>query len=116
MVLMAVPVVSPEGMQSELNDHFGMAEDFAIFDYDNGEVTGLRYVSNDSSVEGAKTNAEILVENEVKIVLAGSIGPHMLTVLFDKGIRVFKGAVGTLEDVVEDYKAGMLTEVYNVGD
>ena len=116
MVTVAVPVVSPEGMDSELNDHFGMAEDFAVFDYDNGEVTGLRFVSNDSSVEGAKTNAEILVEDDVKMVLAGYIGPHMLTVLLDSGIRVFKGAVGTLEDAIEDFKAGMLTEVHTPGE
>jgi predicted Fe-Mo cluster-binding NifX family protein len=103
-------------MKSELNEHFGMAEDFAIFDYDNGEATGLRFVSNDSSVEGAKTNAEILVNNDVKIVLAGSIGPHMLTVLLGSGLRVFKGAVGTLQDVLEDYKAGMLTEVRTPGE
>ena len=115
MVMVAVPVVS-QGMKSELNDHFGMAEDFAVFDYENGEVTGLRFVSDDSSVEGAKTNAEILVEDGVKMVLAGSIGPHMLTVLLDKGIRVFKGGVGTLADVTEDFKAGMLTEVHTPGE
>jgi predicted Fe-Mo cluster-binding NifX family protein len=39
----------------------------------------------------------------------------MLTVLLDKGVRVFKGAAGTLQDVIEDFKAGMLTEVYNAG-
>jgi predicted Fe-Mo cluster-binding NifX family protein len=103
-------------MKSELNDHFGMAEDFAIFDYDNGEVSELRFVSNDSSVEGAKTNAEILVEDGVKMVLAGSIGPHMLTVLLDSGTRVFKGAAGTLEDVIEDFKADTLTEVHTPGE
>ncbi len=116
MVLVAVPVVSPEGIKSELNDHFGMAEDFAIFEYDNGEVAGLKFVSNDSSVEGAKTNAEMLVDNDVKIALAGSIGPHMLVVLLDKGIRVYKGALGMLEDAIEDYKAGMLTEVRTPGE
>jgi predicted Fe-Mo cluster-binding NifX family protein len=116
MVTVAVPVVSPEGLQSELNDHFGMTEDFAVFDYDNGEVAGLRFVSNDSSVEGAKTNAEILVDNGVQMVLAGYIGPHMLVALLDSGIRVFKGAVGTLEDAIEDFRAGMLTEVHTPGE
>lgn len=116
MVRMAVPVVSPEGMQSEINDHFGMAEDIAVFEYDDGRVEHLRFISNDSSVEGAKTNAEVLVEHDVKIVLAGSIGPHMLTVLLGSGIRVFKGAVGALGDAIEDYKAGMLTEVRTPGE
>jgi predicted Fe-Mo cluster-binding NifX family protein len=40
----------------------------------------------------------------------------MLIVLLDKGVRVFKGAVGTLEDVIEDFKAGMLTEVHTPGE
>jgi predicted Fe-Mo cluster-binding NifX family protein len=116
MVLMAVPVFSQDGMQSELNEHFGMAEDFALFEFEDGKVGDIRYISNDSSIAGAKTNAELLVENGVKIVLAGSIGPHMLPVLLDKGVRVFRDAAGTLEDALEDYKAGMLSEVRNPGE
>lgn len=116
MVKVAVPVVEQEGMRSELSDHFGMANEFAAFEYDNGAVSDLKYISNDPSKKGAMNNGQFLAENDVKIVLAGSIGPHMLTVLFDKGIRVFKGAAGTLQDVLEDYKAGMLTEVYNAGE
>ncbi|OPY27381.1 MAG: Dinitrogenase iron-molybdenum cofactor [Methanocella sp. PtaU1.Bin125] len=116
MVRVAVPVVSPEGMRSELSDHFGMASDFAVFEYDNGEISDLRYISNDPSKKGAMNNGQFLAENGVKMVLAGSIGPHMLAVLLDRGVRVLKGAVGTLEDVLEDLKAGMLTEVYDVGD
>lgn len=116
MVKVAVPVMDPEGMQSELSDHFGMANDFAVFEYDNGVVSDLKYLSNDPSKKGAMNNGQFLADNGVKMVLAGSIGPHMLTVLLDKGVRVFKGAAGTLEDVVEDFKAGMLTEVYSTGD
>jgi predicted Fe-Mo cluster-binding NifX family protein len=116
MVKVAVPVIDPEGMRSELSDHFGMANDFAVFEYDNGVVSDLKYLSNDPSKKGAMNNGQFLADNGVKIVMAGSIGPHMLTVLLDKGVRVFKGAAGTLQDVIEDFKAGMLTEVYNAGD
>ncbi len=115
MVKVAVPVIEPEGMQSELSDHFGMANDFAVFEYENGEVSDLKYISNDPSKKGAINNGQFLADNDVRMVLAGSIGPHMLTVLLDKGVRVFKGAAGTLQDVIEDFKAGMLTEVYNAG-
>jgi predicted Fe-Mo cluster-binding NifX family protein len=116
MVKVAVPVVYPEGMESELSDHFGMAKDFAVFEYDNGEVSDLQFISNDPMKKGAKNNGEFLVDNEVKMVLAGSIGPHMLTILLDKGVRVYKNAVGTLKDVMEDFKAGMLTEVRTAGE
>jgi predicted Fe-Mo cluster-binding NifX family protein len=116
MVKVAVPVIEPEGMQSELSDHFGMANDFAVFEYDNGEVSDLKYISNDPSKKGAINNGQFLADNDVRMVLAGSIGPHMLTVLLDKGVRVFKGAAGTLQDVVEDFNAGMLTEVRTAGE
>ena len=38
----------------------------------------------------------------------------MLEDLLNSGIRVFKGAVGSVEDAIEDYKAGMLTEVHSL--
>jgi predicted Fe-Mo cluster-binding NifX family protein len=116
MVKVAVPVIEPEGMQSELSDHFGMANDFAVFEFENGKVSDLKYISNDPSKKGAINNGQFLADNDVRMVLAGSIGPHMLTVLLDKGVRVFKGAAGTLQDVIEDLKAGMLTEVHSAGD
>lgn len=103
-------------MKSELNEHFGMCEDFAVFEYEDGKEGEIRFIYNESTLEGAKTNDEFLADNGVKIVLAGHIGPHMLAGLLNSGIRVFNGAVGTLQDVIEDYKAGMLTEVRNAGE
>jgi predicted Fe-Mo cluster-binding NifX family protein len=116
MVKIAIPVTDPEGMRSELSDHFGMAKDFAVFEYSNGEISGLTFITNDPMKKGATNNGQYLVDNDVKMVLAGSIGPHMLTVLLDKGVRVYKGAAGTLQDVIEDLKAGMLTEVRTAGE
>ena len=116
MVLIAVPVVAENGMRSELNEHFGMTEDFAVFDFEAGEAKGLRFIVNDPRETGAKSNAQFLVDNGVKIVLSSWIGPHMLVELLLDGIRVFKGAAGTLGDAIEDYKAGMLTEVRDVGE
>lgn len=116
MVKIAVPVESPDGLISELSDHFGMAEDFAVFEYDRGTVAELKFIRNDQDQLERKSNAQFLNEEGVKIVLAGSIGPHMLIILLGEGIRVFKGAAGTLEDVLEDFKADMLTEVHNPGE
>ncbi|WP_424359565.1 NifB/NifX family molybdenum-iron cluster-binding protein [Methanocella sp. MCL-LM] len=117
MVKVAIPVESANGMLSELSDHFGMAEDFAVFEYDHGEVGDLRFIHNDPDRKPEpKTNAQFLADEDVKMVLAGFIGPHMLTVLLGEGIRVYKGAVGTLEDVLEDFKADMLTEVHTPGE
>ncbi len=116
MVTTAIPVVTENGLRSELNDHFGMTEDFALFDDEDGDAKGVKFISNDPRETGAKSNAQFLVEHGVKIVLSSWIGPHMLNELLAAGVRVFKGAAGTVGDVIEDYKAGMLTEVRDVGD
>ena len=117
MVKVAVPIESPNGLLSELSDHFGMAEDFAVFEYDHGNISDMKLVRNETIEKPEHvSNALFLVNEGVKIVLAGSIGPHMLTILLGEGIRVFKGATGTLEDVLEDFKADMLTEVYTPGE
>jgi len=116
MVTIAIPVVAENGLQSELNEHFGMTEDFAVFDSEDVGAKGLNFISNDPRETGAKSNAQFLVEHGVKIVLSGWIGPHMLDELLAAGVRVFKGAVGTVGDVIEDYRAGMLTEVRSPGE
>jgi len=117
MVKVAIPVESPNGLLSELNDHFGMTEDFAVFEYEHGSIMDLKFLHNDPGREPEpKSSAQFLVDEGVKIVLSGYIGPHMLSVLLGEGIRVFKGGVGTLEDILEDFKADMLTEVYTPGE
>jgi predicted Fe-Mo cluster-binding NifX family protein len=117
MVKTAIPVVTKNGLKSELNEHFGMAEDFVVFEYERGEVADLQFITNDTlKTKEPKQNAAFLVDAGVKIVLSGSIGPHMLVILLKEGVRVFKGGAGTAEDVIEDYKAGMLTEVHTPGE
>lgn len=115
MVRMAIPVDAPEGMSSEASDHFGMAQDFAVFEYSGGEVSELRFIHNSPRDPETRNNARLLADEGVKIVLAGSIGPHMISVLLAEGVRVFKDAEGTIEEVLEDYRAGMLAELHSAG-
>lgn len=110
----AIPVESPKGMDSEINDHFGMTEYFAIFEIESEEVSSFGIVKIEQSFGLTKKPSRFLKEQDVKMVLSGYIGPHMLEDLLNSGIRVFKGAVGSVEDAIEDYKAGMLTEVHSL--
>jgi predicted Fe-Mo cluster-binding NifX family protein len=111
---LGIPVVSVNGMASEVNEHFGMSEHFALLDVEGDKIEKLGFVSDDPRAH--KSPAALLAENGVNIVLAGGIGPHMIKELFDSGLRVYRGAVGDLEQTFEDYKADMLTEVRTVGE
>ncbi len=116
MTKFAIPLESDNGMASEVNEHFGMTEYFLVLEADGDKIISTGTLQDDPSAEGHKPPAEFLADNGVQIVLTGGIGPHMIQILLDRGVRIFKGAVSTAQDAWEDYKAGMLTEVRTAGD
>jgi len=106
-----VPIVSPNGLASEVNDHFGMSEYFALLEVEGDKIQNIEVIKDNPSLKERKTPAEVLADHKAGVVLAGGIGPHMIKELQDRGIRIFRGAAGTVEQAFEDYKAGMLSEV-----
>lgn len=111
-----IPIVTPNGMASEVNDHFGMSEYFVLVDIDGDTVSKPDFVENGPDLKERKTPAAFLANKGVHVVLAGGIGPHMIKELLDAGIRVYRGAVGSVEQAIEDYRAGMLSEVRTAGE
>ncbi len=111
---LGIPVVSINGMASEVNEHFGMSEHFALLDVEGDKIEKLGFVSDDPRAH--KTPAALLAENGVNIVLAGGIGPHMIKELLDAGLRVYRGAAGDVRQAIEEYRAGMLSEVRTAGE
>jgi predicted Fe-Mo cluster-binding NifX family protein len=106
-----VPIIAPNGLASEINEHFGMSEYFAMLEVEGDKIVKVDVLEDNPSLKERKTPAEVLADHGVKVVLAGGIGPHMIKELQDRGVRIFRGAAGTMEQAFEDYKAGMLSEV-----
>jgi predicted Fe-Mo cluster-binding NifX family protein len=109
-----VPIIEPNGMASEVNDHFGMSEHFAILEVEGDDIKGLEFIRESPSLKEHRTPPGLLAEHGVEVVLAGGIGPHMIEELLDKGIKIFRGAAGTIEQAFEDYKAGMLSQAKSI--
>ncbi len=106
-----VPIIAPNGLASEVNEHFGMSEYFALLEVEGDKIVKVDVLEDNPSLKERKTPAEMLAGHGVKVVLAGGIGPHMIKDLLDGGVRIFRGASGTVEQAFEDYTAGMLSEV-----
>ena len=107
----AVPITYPEGMDSEINDHFGMAEFFAIFDMEGDKVSNFEIVQNTPSSESHEPRIQFLKGKGVEAVIVGGIGQHMVMTLEKAGIGVYKGAVDTVANAIGDYNADMLTKI-----
>ncbi len=109
MTRFAVPVVSPEGLESKVSEHFARSEYFAILVADDDRIVSADVVH--CVPEDDKKKAELLADRGVDVVLAGRIGSCMVRVFMDRGIPMFSGAGGTVKQALKDYKDGKLAEV-----
>lgn len=110
MTRLAIPIGSPEGLTSKVNDHFAMSEYFAILEAENGVIISVD-VLHFNAEKDEKKAASLLADDNVEVVLAGRIGSCMMRIFQDRGVRMFSGAEGTAKEAFESYLQGTLKEV-----
>jgi predicted Fe-Mo cluster-binding NifX family protein len=107
MTRLAVPVSSPGGHM--VSDHFAMSENFAILQAEGDRIISMEFAHNDEVDD--KKAAEFVADKGVEVVLAGRIGACMTRILHERGIKIFSGAEGTVEEAYRQYAEGRLMEV-----
>ena len=110
MTRLAIPISSPEGLSSKVNDHFALSEYFAILEADGDKVLSVD-ILHITADKDEKKAPDLLADNGVEVVLAGRIGSCMMRILRDRGVRMFSGADGTVKDAFESYNKRTLSEV-----
>jgi predicted Fe-Mo cluster-binding NifX family protein len=76
-----------------------------IFDAIENESAG------DSADIGEVNAARLLIDAGAQTVLTGNCGYEVRRMFADAGIKLFQGVPGTVEEAVEQFKAGRLLEV-----
>lgn len=96
-------------MSADIDQRFGRAKGFVIFDMESGNT---EYVSNEqnlNAMQGAGIQtAENLSKIEADVVITGHCGPKAFRILDAAGIGIVVGAEGTVEKAITDYKEGRL--------
>lgn len=92
--------------------HFGHAENFKIYEVDNGVVKSGKVISSNGQGHGALS--KILKELNVDCLICGGIGGGAINALSEYGIKVFGGVVGSCDDAVESFIKGELKYNPNV--
>ena len=101
-----------QGMDSEVDPHFGRCPYFLVVDPETEE---FQVLANEGATmhEGAGIKAAQGVDREgVDAVITGSLGPnatHVLTFDFP-GIKVYVGAEGTVREALQQYRDGDLVK------
>ncbi len=103
----AIPVENNKGLDSLICEHFGRAPYFAIITIGDGlevEIIPSPFVSHSPG-----DIPKFLSEKGVKVIIARGIGRKAELFFNDFGIKVIRGASGTVRSAVEAFKSGVLS-------
>ncbi len=94
----------------EVDDHFGHCDHYTIFTIEGNKVVGrVSYPSPQGC--GCKSGiAPVLRDMGVVVMLAGSMGEGAKNVLGANNIKVVRGCSGNVDELVEKYLAGEISD------
>jgi predicted Fe-Mo cluster-binding NifX family protein len=91
------------GSDDAVNQHFGRAPAYTVFDTDTGEYSVV--VRN-----GSEGPADLMAGVGVNVMLCGGIGKGASAMLQQRGIDVFIGASGMIKDAIDAWNSGALSK------
>lgn len=86
--------------------HFGRTEQFKVYDIEDGKVVSSQILGTNG--EGCGALAGILNIANVDTLICGGIGGGAQMALAEAGIKLYAGASGNTDAVVEEFIAGTL--------
>lgn len=96
-----------------LDRFFGRCRAFAICDTEGGEARIVDNTQNYQAAQGAGIqSAQNVIREGAEAVVSGAVGPKAFRVLSGAGVKAYQSPEsGTLETVIEAFKAGTLDEI-----
>ncbi len=104
----AAPIdkVALAATDGQMAEHFGHCAEFVIYDLQPDGSFSKEVVANPGHKPGFLPN--FLHEKGVKTMIAGGIGSAAIEIFEEKGIKVYTGASGSVDEVFNCYKDGRL--------
>lgn len=98
-------------LDAATDPRFGRAAYFIVYETDDQSFTVVDNEKNLNAQQGVGVQAgQAVIETEAAVVITGNCGPKAFRVLNTAGVKVFTGAAGTVQESIEAYKTGALTE------
>jgi predicted Fe-Mo cluster-binding NifX family protein len=96
-------------LHSALDPRLGRAQFFIVVDTETGAFSAVDNGVNLNADQGAGIQASKRVAAlGVSGLITGQVGPKAFSTLRAAGVSIHVGAIGTVGDAVEQYKAGKL--------
>jgi len=100
-------------LDSQVDPRFGRAVGFIIYDIETGTFEYKDNSQNLNAMQGAGIqSAKHLSDLGAGALITGHCGPKAFTALKAAGVKIYAGAVGTVEEVIGKFKSGGLSEAH----
>lgn len=100
-----------QDLNSPVEQRFGRSPYFILVDENGRHIETLANSALDSPQGAGIASAQLLVNHRVDTVLVGRVGPKAIQPLQAAGIKIFSGISGTVQESLEMFKQGKLTEL-----
>lgn len=109
--MLAVCAKKP-GLDSEVEERFGRAEYFVIFDEEKNQPQSIENKAKFESGGAGGTAVRLLNENGVDVVLVPELGPKAMDAIKAFEMTVYRYTEQkTVRETIEDYKNGKLSKI-----
>jgi predicted Fe-Mo cluster-binding NifX family protein len=110
LVKICIPVESGQGLAASMNDHFGSAPYFLIYDT---ETETFEVISNldGHHVHGGCHPLITLKKWDIDAVISKGMGARAVQKLNQAGIRAYRAVVETVEEAIQRHTEGVLEEM-----
>lgn len=98
-----------DSLESEIDERFGRAKGFIVFDTDTGQY---KWASNTQSVQSTQgagiQSAKNVIDSGAEVLIAGNVGPKAYSILKASGVEVYICDLMTVAAAIDAFKTGKL--------
>jgi predicted Fe-Mo cluster-binding NifX family protein len=103
---LAIPTMGDRGLEERVGEHFGRVPTYTIVDSDTDEVKVIPNTSEHMGGQGYPP--EILAGAGVETMICSGLGRRAIMMFQEKGIMVYIGASGSVQDAIDLWREGRL--------
>lgn len=108
-IKVAVPSMSPGGMEAKRSGHFGRCDVFTLVDIEDGKILDVKVINNvEHSEGGCLVPVNLLAAQKANAIIVGGMGMRPLLGFRAAGIEVLIGCGVTVKEAIEGYLVGKL--------
>jgi predicted Fe-Mo cluster-binding NifX family protein len=100
-----------KGLDAMVDPRFGRCQYFLFIDTGSMNVEAVENPARTAGGGAGIKAGQLVADKSAEAVITGQVGPNASKVLTESGIKVYTGAAGTVQGVLEKFRDGKLTQV-----